>query len=883
MTIKTSILIEANGKQAKTEIEAVERAVKKTGTATEELGRKARTGATGTKELGGAAGQAEAKVESLAAAERRAAAAASEMDRSNRRASAATANLVSQGNDIFVMLAAGQAPMQLALQQGTQINQVFAQLGGGMGALRGVGSAIMAMVSPMSLLKIGTIAGVAALTQWVSGAMSAGEEAETLSDIIERQTEATADALDAMKEQNVSLGELRDTYHGAATAVRDLLNAEAERANRDAGRADAAAVRGLAGSFELSPDAAGALDRQSVMNRIDTRSDADGGYATTAELDILEVVADRVLEAIRAVDASAGQSIAEQISAVEQLQSAWQIAANLSGSVNAAEDARLAELQAVLKNLYDRQAELSPVATPQADFADRAAIAANEERVALMREVTIAEAEYAKQQEIASYSANQNARDMLSTLEDQAAVKDLIAAYGADSLQVAQFHVDAEREVQQALVDSLDVADSMKVELMAAWDAANGISAADMASGIGAAADEAFRLTGNLLAALSAQNRADAGVGGYSGRGDGIAEMRARNGESGEGFASVGDYTSSADAELRAAISALNRPARSSGRKKGGGGKSDAEKARDDAIKAAEREQKAVDSLIGSLREEVDVQRLLDPVQQEMRRHRDTLASATNAERAEVEKLITTREAEATAMAAAKEQMDFFKSSGFELFDDLTDGAGGFGDSLESIADRIRQIALEALLLGEGPLAGLLGGGNAASGGLLGMAAKALIPGMGAAATGSSLSPNVLGDGSLYADGGLIHGPGGGRSDDVPIWASSGEFMMNAKATAQNRHLLEAMNAGAQLPGFASGGAIDGSRAASMISPQVTFIDQSTGSKTITREDSVDAQGRPQTKFALADAVGQALSTPGGGAQRVLTQGFGVRRRGSKR
>jgi hypothetical protein len=412
----------------------------------------------------------------------------------------------------------------------------------------------------------------------------------------------------------------------------------------------------------------------------------------------------------------------------------------------------------------------------------------------------------------------------------------------------------------------------MKVELMAAWDAANGISAADMASGIGSAADQAARLAENLR--LASLMSGSPGLSAQLSDEDAAMNVPVLPGASGR------DRNRNAVDNL---IKLTTPRSTASGRKKGGGGKSDAEKARDDAAKAAEREQKAVNSLIGSLREEVDVQRLLDPVQQEMRRHRDTLASATSAERAEVEKLITTREAEATAMAAAKEQMDFFKSSGFELFDDLTDGAGGFGDSLASIADRIRQIALEALLLGEGPLAGLLGGGNAASGGLLGMASQAIFPGLSATAVGDILPKNVLGDGTLYADGGLIHGPGGGRSDDIPIWASSGEFMMNAKATAQHRHLLEAMNAGAQLPGFATGGAIDGSRAASMMAPQVTFIDQSTGSKTITREDSVDAQGRPQTKFALADAVGQALTTKGGGARRALTQGFGVRPRGSQR
>lgn len=881
MSIKTSILIEANGQQAKGEIEGLEKAVKKTGAATEDMGRKARTGATGTRDLGGSAGQTEAKVESLAAAERRAAAAANEMGRANRSASGSTANLVAQGNDIFVMLAAGQDPMQLALQQGTQINQVFAQLGGGMAALRGVGSALMAMVSPMSLLTIGTIAGGAALTQWIAGAIGAGEEAKTFEDRLDDVASAVDAYRTLAKDATASTEELGERFGQASAQGQGILTFLERIAKSEAQRQ----IDGISGSLADLMGIAGAGDQRSGVASF---FDADIFLAfNRGQREVRAEARELTAEFVSQQDALANSAgdLDGQILALERMKAAAEQLADFSGDRSAAEEEVLKQMGETLLLMYEQQTLSKETNTSWSEY--YASRIAGEEYLANLRadELT-AQAEIYGLYSLSraeSDAALSDANDMLAALQAQSELKALVAQYGADSLQVAQYHVDAEREVQQALVDSRDVSDSLKVELMAAWDAANGISAADMASGIGAAADEAFRLTGNLLAARTAQNRADAGVGGYSGRGDGVAEMRARSGDTGAGFASVSDYTSSADVEMRAAISALNRPARTSGRKKGGGGKSDAEKARDDAVKAAEREQKAVDNLIGSLREEVDVQRLLDPVQQEMRRHRDTLASATSAERAEVEKLITTREAEATAMAAAKEQMDFFKSSGFELFDDLTDGAGGFGDSLESIADRIRQIALEALLLGEGPLAGLLGGGNAAGGGLLGMAAKALIPGMGAAATGSSLSPNVLGDGSLYADGGLIHGPGGGRSDDVPIWASSGEFMMNAKATAQNRHLLEAMNAGAQLPGFATGGAIDGSRAASMMAPQVTFIDQSTGSKTITREDSIDAQGRPQTKFALADAVGQALTTKGGGARRALTQGFGVRPRGSQR
>lgn len=49
----------------------------------------------------------------------------------------------------------------------------------------------------------------------------------------------------------------------------------------------------------------------------------------------------------------------------------------------------------------------------------------------------------------------------------------------------------------------------------------------------------------------------------------------------------------------------------------------------------------------------------------------------------------------------------------------------------------------------------------------------------------------------LKAEGGLIHGPGSGTSDDVPIWASNGEFMVKAKSVAKyGVSFLKAVNEG---------------------------------------------------------------------------------------
>ena len=57
------------------------------------------------------------------------------------------------------------------------------------------------------------------------------------------------------------------------------------------------------------------------------------------------------------------------------------------------------------------------------------------------------------------------------------------------------------------------------------------------------------------------------------------------------------------------------------------------------------------------------------------------------------------------------------------------------------------------------------------------------------------------------ATGGMVRGPGTATSDSIPAMLSNGEYVVNARATARNRHLLEAINAGGR-PGFAQGGPV---------------------------------------------------------------------------
>jgi phage-related minor tail protein len=78
---------------------------------------------------------------------------------------------------------------------------------------------------------------------------------------------------------------------------------------------------------------------------------------------------------------------------------------------------------------------------------------------------------------------------------------------------------------------------------------------------------------------------------------------------------------------------------------------------------------------------------------------------------------------------------------------------------------------------------------------------------------GGGLSLPLPGSGSfigpaMKASGGLIQGPGTGRSDSIHARVSNGEFIINSDATSKHRALLEAINSGS--PKFASGGLVGG-------------------------------------------------------------------------
>lgn len=115
--------------------------------------------------------------------------------------------IAAQFNDIGVTAAAGMNPLLIALQQGTQLTQGFAGQSSRQ-VLSGLGAAFASVVSPVSLVTIGLVAGAAALIQWGTNALTA----ETNTEGVDKALKRLLESLDAYQQYATT----------AATSTADL-------------------------------------------------------------------------------------------------------------------------------------------------------------------------------------------------------------------------------------------------------------------------------------------------------------------------------------------------------------------------------------------------------------------------------------------------------------------------------------------------------------------------------------------------------------------------------------------------------------------------------------------------------------------------------------
>ncbi len=118
-----------------------------------------------------------------------------------------TSNIAAQFQDIGVTAAMGMSPLQIALQQGTQLSAVFEQMkSNGQSVGSALVSAFTSIISPISLVTLGVIAGSVALYQYVASA----SEVKSADEILKGHAETIA--------------LLKDRYGEAASGLREYVN-----------------------------------------------------------------------------------------------------------------------------------------------------------------------------------------------------------------------------------------------------------------------------------------------------------------------------------------------------------------------------------------------------------------------------------------------------------------------------------------------------------------------------------------------------------------------------------------------------------------------------------------------------------------------------------
>jgi hypothetical protein len=158
---------------------------------------------------------------------------------------ASVANLGYQFNDIGVMLAAGQSPLMLAVQQGTQVSQVLNGLGGGKQALSALASGFMSIISPISLITVGAIAAGAAIFYWLTGS---SEETKSFTDALGDANSAISTMRSATETlAGSTLGSLADGYGRVNAELQTHLEKLKEIALIDATSATRAALDSVGG------------------------------------------------------------------------------------------------------------------------------------------------------------------------------------------------------------------------------------------------------------------------------------------------------------------------------------------------------------------------------------------------------------------------------------------------------------------------------------------------------------------------------------------------------------------------------------------------------------------------------------------------------------
>ena len=463
LRVQGEILMDAD--QAKAELQATGTAAKGAAQDIRGVGTQGAAAARGVGQLGTAARTSATGLTTASAAADVNAAATQKLSGATRLAAGSMGNLVSQGNDVLVMLAAGQNPFQLAIQQGTQITQVIGPLGAA-GAFRALRGAVLSMLSPINLITIGALAATAALVNWFT---SATDEGESFADTVEA-LETRIDSLrDKITEASATRLELAERFgEGFVERAQNILDRIVEAEKRTAQREAAAGITSFLEEGNINLPRPDSGDQVRLAQEFDLGNIFFGRARRESRSLINDVLADLV-----GLQEAAQGTVEEQAAAVDALIESYTRAAEASGEISAAEQARL-------DTLDQMRLRLAEVAELQSQ--DPAQNRQNEEMLAFLELVTKATGEQLK--------AEAAAQALLSTMLEQNAIAEAIAQHGADSAAVTRLRAQFALNAALAEADASDASVETKNALREAAQAAFEIATSDISGGIRAAADE---------------------------------------------------------------------------------------------------------------------------------------------------------------------------------------------------------------------------------------------------------------------------------------------------------------------------------------------------------------------------------------------------------
>lgn len=219
--------------------------------------------------------------------------------RSMNGASGHTANLTFQLQDIGMMLAAGQNPLMLAMQQGTQVSGIFQQMGG---SAKTIGPALVgafsALISPMSLITLGSIAAGAAMIQWLTGA---GEKAKTASEAVQDFADSVSTAKQAAADAKAPVSALREEYGALAEMVKKARDEQAQTALAAAAQNAKSSVQSIIGTFDFGSRGLAGADYADILDQ-----GTVGGKRLAEQLNVARAEGEKLFSALKALEEARG-------------------------------------------------------------------------------------------------------------------------------------------------------------------------------------------------------------------------------------------------------------------------------------------------------------------------------------------------------------------------------------------------------------------------------------------------------------------------------------------------------------------------------------------------------------------------------------------------